>query len=197
MKVVIVYIYLPIFTSFSLIWIMSILRKVEKMKHSDLFTDFSDQSKIWIYSFDHNLSEEEIKAVTEVLTKFIPNWNSHGDPVKGDFVVVYNRFVILCADNSEMISGCSIDSSVRVFKDLKQKQNLDALNQDLLFFRYLDNEIFSADRREFQDMVNAGKIDSKSIVFNNTIQTLRELRKGAWETPSHNSWHISAFDIAV
>lgn len=156
------------------------------------FERFPDNSKIWIYGFNNNLSPKECELITAKLNNFVSNWTWHGAAVTGAFKLIENRFVILAATDS--ISGCSIDSSVAVFKELKQENGLDATNLNLIYFRQ-NNEIRSLTRNEFQSYCGGGSIKPSTAVFNLMISSLAEFRAGKFEIAFQESWHSKAFQI--
>jgi hypothetical protein len=159
------------------------------------FSEFNDNAKVWIYAFDNPLSETDKRTVEDELNQFVSDWNSHGAAVKGKFIIVYNRFVILTAKCAAGISGCSIDSSVKAIKRIREKYNLNALDQQLVHYRE-GLEINCVERSRFQELISSGKINEDTLVFNNTIQSLGELRAGLWETKAGKSWHVNAFAFA-
>ena len=164
------------------------------MKSHSIFPNLPDDSRVWTYAFQKKLSDPEKTIVQGTLDGFLKDWNSHGVPVIGKSHILYNQFVILSAEPTSDISGCSIDSSVRIFKLLKEDHGLDALNLNLVHFRE-GEKIRSVDRSVFLDHINSEKISPDTIVFNTTIQTLGEIRGGLWETKLRNSWHAKAFKI--
>jgi len=156
------------------------------------FENLPDHSRLWIYGFEQQLSDEQYALVKARLERFKDEWMYHGSAVTGDYDIVENRFVIVATD--EAISGCSIDSSVAVFKELKQNQGLDALNQDLIFYRDKEN-IIAKDRTEFQELVNSGRINENTRVFNLMINQLVSIKNGLFETEFKNSWHSKVFKL--
>ena len=122
-------------------------------------------------------------------------WNTHGTPVQGAFAIQYDRFVILCAQGNSIVSGCSIDSSVRLFKNLKGNNGLNALNHDLVFYKSGDKKVESAGRENFQRLLRSSVVSGDTPVFDNTVQTVGEVRRGSWELPLKESWHANAFEL--
>ena len=155
-----------------------------------MFEGFSDQARIWIYGFKDELSDQDIKIVEHELQNFVAGWKSHKDPVKGSYEILLSRFVILVAESS--VSGCSIDSSVSVFKKLRDEYQLDALNQDLVYFRNQEG-VSALSRNDFQNLVDQDKISWDTIVFNMTPTMLGVFRSGQWELPFSKSWHGQVF----
>jgi hypothetical protein len=161
-----------------------------------LFPDFANNAIIWIYSFDSDLDKKDILIVEQALARFIKSWKSHGTPVRGDYAILFNRFVFLCADATVNVSGCSIDSSVRVFKELYQKHNLNALDINIVFYKDKNN-ILSVNRFEFQKLINQGKINQDTIVYNTSIHSLGELRAGFFESKLKDCWHSKVFALSA
>lgn len=157
--------------------------------YKSLFPNFEDQSRIWIYGLSRQLINREDIIVKNYLNNFIKTWKSHGDDVTGAYEILLNRFVIITAQTSS-VSGCSIDSSVSIFKELHKKYKLNVLDLDLVFYRDVE-EIKSVKRLEFDHLIRTHEITLDSIVFDTTIQTLGLLRQGQFELPVRNSWHIN------
>lgn len=158
----------------------------------NLFSNYRPATKLWIYAFSRRLDAGEATLVYSVLKNFVDEWKSHQHDVRGAFEIVHDQFVLIAAESDNEISGCSIDSSVAVFKWLKAQHNLDALDRSFVFYR--DGDVVrTTTRGEFQALVDAGKIDSDTRVFNNTITTIGDLHAGKWEVPLSQSWHAQAF----
>jgi len=160
------------------------------------FKSFTDDARIWIYGFDRTLSEHEKIIADELLNKFVRDWKSHGSPVRAQYALTCNRFAILAVSAEDVISGCSIDSSIKIFKDLKEKLGVNALDVNLVFYR-TGQEIRSTNRLEFQNMIDRGAIGQETMVFDTTIQTLGDLRSGKFERPLSTSWHARVFSLSA
>jgi len=157
-----------------------------------LFHDFRPDTRLWVYAFPRRLDPAELQIVRGALTEFVDDWKSHQDDVRGAFGIVHDQFVFLAGETADGVSGCSIDSSVRVFKALKTQFQLDALNRSLVYFRDGDY-IKCVSRPDFQRLVDEGKIKNDTVVFNNAITKVGELQTGFWEIPFAQSWHAVAF----
>jgi hypothetical protein len=155
-----------------------------------MFDHLSDKARIWIYGFRKPLSVEDKQKIDTEFNRFVSGWNTHSVPVQGDFVILEDRFVILAAEDS--VSGCSIDSSVSVFKHLQKNYHLDSLDFDLVYYK-IGNTIDAVRRDDFRVMVGNGKISVDTEVFDLTLTTLGELRSGRFRIPFEKSWHWRAF----
>ncbi len=158
-----------------------------------IFENYSEKTPLWVYGFNILLSAEHKEVVQSRLEEFISNWQYHGKAVKGDFEIIENQFVLITTNDS--ISGCSIDSSVAVFKELKLTFGLDALDQNLIFFRS-KRGIEAVSRPEFNVLVTAGEILDNTKVFNLSISTVGDFHNGQFELDFKNSWHSRAFKVS-
>jgi hypothetical protein len=155
-----------------------------------MFETLSDHARLWTYGFSSRLTDEQKKLVDQYLHRFLREWNSHGKPVHGEYVILYNRFILIATDDET--SGCSIDSSVKILKQLRDTHGLNALAPNLIFY-WNHSYVRSAERFVFQELVDEGMIKDDTIVFNMMISTVGALRNHEWEVPFSQSWHNKAF----
>jgi hypothetical protein len=152
------------------------------------FDALSKSSKVWIYQANRELSDDEIARVKSKLEKFLTNWQSHGKDLVTSYKIAYNQFIILAVDEEKTnSSGCSVDASVAVIKELEQDLQVDLFNRMLVTFKIGDN-VNTVNLNDFKRYINEGKIEEETIVFNNLIKNVAELESN-WEVPVKNSWH--------
>jgi hypothetical protein len=159
-------------------------------KESGMFDTLSDQARLWIYAFPETLDEDQIRLVRKHLNAFIGNWKSHGKAIRGEYELLYDQFILIATDDDP--SGCSIDSSARMFRELKERHGLDALTSHLIFYRD-EYRIRSVEREAFQQLVEEGVIGDHTVVFNTMLTSIGGLRNGEWELSFQSSWHRKAF----
>jgi hypothetical protein len=153
---------------------------------------FSENSRVWIYQSDKKLSAAEVQQIQQYLDSFAIQWTAHNHQLKAKAEIRYNRFLILIVDESQAgASGCSIDKSVKVMKQLEQQFNINLFDRFNLAYREGD-EVLSLPRHSFEDLIKQGKINTDTIVFNNLVQNLAEL-ENKWEVPFKDSWHKQLF----
>ncbi len=129
---------------------------------------------------------------------FVRGWHAHGMPVVGAYDWLYDRFLIIAADEEATgVSGCSIDSLFRTLKACENDLGVTLLDSSIIFYRDADGRVQSAGRSEFRELVASGEISDDSVVFDNTVGTLRGIRGGEWERPLKDSWHGKAFRRAT
>jgi len=160
------------------------------------FDHFDDDAHIWIYGFNRNMSVREKDEIEKALENFTTHWNSHGKPVNGGYLILHNRFAILAVSKEDFVSGCSVDSSVRVFKNIKEMTGLDGLDVNLVFYRK-NQEIHSTNRIQFQLLIDQDEVGSETVVFDTSIQTVGDLRSGKFEQPLSHSWHATYFSLSA
>ena len=153
---------------------------------------FSPQSKVWIYQSDRKLTTAETVQIQQMLDGFTATWKAHGHQLTAKGEVIYGYFIVLTVDETAApATGCSIDASVRLIKDIQSQFNLDLFNRFNLAYK-MGNEVFVNAKEDFETLISIKKIDSNTIVFNNMVQTLAEFEQ-KWEVPLQDSWHSSIF----
>lgn len=157
------------------------------------FQDLPDSSRIWIYQSNQEFSAEQIVKMETALKNFVEEWTRHGDDLKGSFTILHDHFIVLGVDESfKQVSGCSIDASTHIFKGFEEEFKLELFNKLNTAFRSGDH-INIVPLQEFNRFAKERKIDETTTVFNNMIQTKRELAE-AWEVPAAQSWHRRYFN---
>ncbi|MEO6894191.1 MAG: hypothetical protein ABI136_04090, partial [Ginsengibacter sp.] len=79
--------------------------------------DFHDNSRVWIYQADRAFSKQELTELGKKIEKFGEVWHSHGSAVRSYANLLFDHFIILMADESQVkVGGCSTDSSFRFIK---------------------------------------------------------------------------------
>lgn len=152
--------------------------------------DFADNARVWVYQSNRPFSEKEHKEIEEQLYHFYSQWQSHGEPVKGWAGILFNRFIIMMADETDTyVSGCSTDGSVRIIKSLERQYSINLFDRMSITFLVKDQ----AEMLPFQQIqyaIDKGYIDANTLVFNNIVTTKQELFE-KWLVPLHDSWMAS------
>ena len=150
------------------------------------YNNISPKSKSWIYILSKNIDKNILLDLNAFLIKICKDWKSHGQTTKASYVISNNRFIILFAEDKNLISGCSIDKSN---KELRKKLN--QLKIDLLPNSKIG--IFKEDKVEFFkkiDLINLIK-NKKILLSQNMINTTinnKESFEKKWVLPLKNSW---------
>jgi hypothetical protein len=158
--------------------------------------NFSENSRIWIYQSNRELTPAEVVLLEPVLNSFATGWTAHNHQLKAKAEVRYNRFIVLTVDETQAgASGCSIDKSVNLMKALEQEFNIKLFDRFNIAYRD-GNAIKSVGRFEFEELIKQGAVNADTIVFNNLVATLADLVT-KWEVPFKESWHQQVFGSLV
>ncbi|WP_431292426.1 ABC transporter ATPase [Pedobacter sp. P26] len=153
---------------------------------------FSPQSRVWIYQSDRKFTSTEETEILNKLAAFTNQWKAHGNELLAKAEVRYGFFIILTVDESQAgVTGCSIDSSVRLIKEIEQEYHVDLFNRFNIAYK-VNGEVVVNSKEDFETLVNIKQVTPETIVFNNMVQNLAEL-ESKWEVPFQNSWHSTVF----
>ncbi|SHJ93960.1 hypothetical protein SAMN04488028_102221 [Reichenbachiella agariperforans] len=151
------------------------------------FDQLPDNARVWIYQADRILNTEDVQTITEESNRFLEGWAAHGAALKSSFKILHNKFLIVSVDESfNQASGCSIDASVGLVKTLEQKLKLSFFNRSQVCF-IINDEVFESTITEIKSLIQEGKINRKTLTFNNLVPTIKGLQED-WVVPAEDSW---------
>ncbi len=149
--------------------------------------DFADSAKVWIYQSSRAFIEKEEKEINEQLFQFYTQWQSHGDQVKGWAKLLFKQFIVVLADETDvMVGGCSTDGSVRVIKSLEKQYDVNFFDRLMLTF-LVKNKAEMLPFNQVQYALDKGFIDGSTPLFNNVVTSKKELLE-QWIIPLNESW---------
>lgn len=151
------------------------------------FNNLENSSKVWIYQASRNFTEVEVKEVEKEIRNFIDSWKSHGNDLISSFEIRYSRFLVISIQEGQHICGRSLDELAYFINELGRKFDMDLLDRMNVCFRQ-GEYISYKPLNEFIKIVGQGAVSSKTIVFNNLVNTIDEY-KNCWEVPMEESWH--------
>jgi hypothetical protein len=153
---------------------------------------FSPQSRVWVYQSDREFTASEAAEIQQKLDAFSNQWQAHGQQLKSKAEVLYNFFIVFTVDEATAnATGCSIDSSVRILKEIEQTYHVDLFNRFNMAYK-VDDKIVATSKEDFETLISIKKVTPETTVFNNMVQTLGEFQN-KWEVPFARSWHSSVF----
>ena len=153
-----------------------------------------DSSRLWIFAADRPLSDAEAQMLVSEMQGFVQTWLAHGMPVTGSCEMKYNQFLLIAADESSLPSGCSTDEMTRRVRVLGESYGVEFLGMPKVQYRR-NGTIETTSRMDFSELAKNNTVDSSTIVFDNTLTLLADLRNGKWETEAKTSWHSKAFEF--
>ncbi|PIB36712.1 hypothetical protein BFP72_15545 [Reichenbachiella sp. 5M10] len=151
------------------------------------FDQMPESARVWIYQANKSFEPQDLRLIQEEATQFLTGWAAHGAPLKSAFKVLHDKFLILSVDESlNQASGCSIDASVGLVRNLAQKLNVDFFDRTQVCF-ILQDEIFESPISELKTHIENGKIKKDTLTFNHLVPTIQELN-ASWIVPAQDSW---------
>jgi hypothetical protein len=150
-----------------------------------------------VFAADRALSEQDRRLLTEGVESGLTAWSAHGSPVTWGYTIVHEQFLLVGVDETHTaLSGCSIDAAVRHIRELERRLGMAFLDNSRVFFREGDR-VRRVSRAEFRAQAESGRITGDTIVFNNVIESVGDLRRGLWEVEARHSWHGQTFPVGA
>lgn len=150
-------------------------------------SELPEDSRVWIYQANRAFDDQELLEINEQLEQFYLQWQVHGAPVKGWAGILFKQFILLVADEStQSISGCSIDSTVKVLKSIERQYNVQLFDRMTLTF-LVKEKVEMLPLHQLNYAIEQNYIQEDTLIFNNLIDQLIEL-KNSWLIPLKNSW---------
>lgn len=149
--------------------------------------DFADNSRVWIYQSSRPFSEKEELEINEQLYQFYAQWQAHGAAVKGWAKLLFRRFIVMMADESDVeVSGCSTDSSVRIIKSIERQYDVNLFDRlSITFLVKGQPEVLPMGQVQYA--IDKGYISGDTLLFNNLVATKGDLFRN-WLQPLSFSW---------
>tara|TARA_B100001175_G_scaffold304770_1_gene301120 strand:+ start:808 stop:1296 length:489 start_codon:yes stop_codon:yes gene_type:complete len=151
------------------------------------FTKLDKKSRIWVFQSKNQLDESTYNLIKKKISVFLENWKSHQKSFESSFIIKYKTFVVIAADETNLVSGCSIDSLINFVKSIEDEFEINLL--DKLDVKYkIGDDINTANLNEFKKICKNIDINDKLIVFNNLVKNIDDFEK-KWEVDIRKSWH--------
>lgn len=149
--------------------------------------DFAPESRVWIYQSNRTFLLSEAFVLEKMLEDFTAAWQTHGAPVKGFANLFFGRFIILMADETQtVVSGCSIDSTVKLIREIEKQFQVDLFDRQSLAF-LIKEKVQIIPLSQFNYALQNNFIQTETPYFDNTVLTKKELEE-KWIKPLKNSW---------
>ena len=157
--------------------------------------DISENSRVWIYQANRVLNIDEENRILRILKDFTSQWQAHGHSLAVLGEVIHHQFIIISV-NEEVAgaTGCSIDKSVYLMKEIEKEFDITLFDRFRIAYRDGEN-IINCGREEFENLIKKGAINQDTVVFNNVIQSRKDLQT-SWEIPIKDSWHAKVFHVS-
>lgn len=159
------------------------------------FADLPDSARVWIFAADRELQGSEAVRLREAVDQFLEGWKAHGAPLRAASEWRYGRFLMIGADRRRTPpSGCSIDALMHAVRQLEGPFGVRFLGHETVWYRDNAGRIRGASRPEFRRLARGGQVTRNSVVFDNALAELADVRSGRWEGPAADHWHAAFFE---
>ena len=151
------------------------------------FDTLPNESRIWIFQSNKILTQSEQDYVNERVDEFLTAWTAHGKNLQGGFTIKEGLFLILGL-NEEVGSatGCSIDKSVTVFKDIESFLNISLFDRTSIALAE-GSSVHLVSLSKLKKRIEQDEINHNQLFFNNTIEKKGDLIS-KWKISLGNSW---------
>lgn len=151
------------------------------------FESLPSSTRVWIFQADRPLTNEQLKIAEAKLRGLTDVWAVHGTPLQTSYSIRFNQFIVLAADESHQnTSGCSIDSSVRVLKEIEDLADIDLFDRNLVAFRSGD-KVSLVPLKDVKQYFQDGILNAQTLTFNNLVETKGALETN-WLVPAAGTW---------
>lgn len=152
------------------------------------FEKMPDHSRVWVYQSSRSFTKDEKEFIQKKLSGFCENWNTHGSLMPTSFDIRFDQVIILAVDESQLgASGCSIDSSVRILKEIEEKFGLDLLNQGKVSYLVNKDTLEVNPLFGIKSKVEQGFLLQETIVLNPVVSQKADLND-KWLISAKDSW---------
>jgi hypothetical protein len=148
----------------------------------------SEAARLWIYQSSQPLSEATLAELESRLTRFVAQWQSHGKPLAASWAIFYARFVVLSVEEKAgAASGCAIDSSVALMRQIEKELGLSLFERKLATVQLAENQIKTLSMEALKEALSEKIVTADTLVFNALATTKGELLTQMWQ-PLSQTW---------
>ncbi len=152
------------------------------------FATLAPSSRLWIYASTQPFTVAQTQVLHNTLTTFVNGWKAHGNELKASYTLEHQQFILIAVDEQlSQASGCSIDASVRVIKQLETNLQITLTDRSLVYYLTANNTVANFKFTQAEQLIANGTISASTLVFDNTISALAQLTN-AWQVAARNTW---------
>lgn len=156
-----------------------------------MFVDYNsipEEAKVWIYPSSRKFYPNEIEVIEEKVKTFVENWKADDENFKASYKFLYNRFIILTADDSDSaLTNADIDTSVSFILELQQEYEVELLDRMNVCFKQGEFVQYKQ-LKDFKKLLKNKAVTAKTIIFDNLITSKQEF-DNLWEVAIEDSWY--------
>lgn len=152
-----------------------------------------DQKRVWVYQSDRALSETEWTNAEAILEEFVKGWNAHDKNLSARYEIRSPYHFALIVDESDVeASGCSIDSSVRIVRQVQEMLHCNFFERENIVLK-VDDGYDLYDMNEVIQGVKTGEI-AKDTLMADTLVEQYDAWSDEFFKPLEKSWLSRKFD---
>ena len=152
------------------------------------FESLSESAKTWVYPASRKFYSNELEDLENKIKAFVSSWKSDDPEFKASYQFLYDRFVIILAeDPNGKLTNQDLDAVVGFILKLQTDYEIELLDRMNVCFKQGEFVQYK-EIKEFKKLLKNKSVSAKTIVFDNLIQTKEELRH-FWEVPITESWY--------
>jgi hypothetical protein len=156
-----------------------------------MFVDYksiSNDAKVWVYPSSRKFYPAEIPEIEQKLKEFVENWKLEDENFKVSYQFLYDRFIILVADDSETaLTNADIDASVAFILQLQETYKVALLDKMNACFKQGEYVQYK-ELKDFKKLLKNKAVTAKTIIFDNLINNKEDL-ENYWELAIEDSWY--------
>ena len=137
-----------------------------------MFVDYksiSNDAKVWVYPSSRKFYPAEIPEIEQKLKEFVENWKLEDENFKVSYQFLYDRFIILVADDSEtVLTNADIDASVAFILQLQETYKVALLDKMNACFKQGEYVQYK-ELKDFKKLLKNKAVTAKTIIFDNLI----------------------------
>lgn len=151
------------------------------------FSQLPPEARVWIFQSDRPFSAAACEGIQSRLKAFTDEWAVHGIPMNTSFQILHDHFIVLAADETQQAaSGCSIDSSVRVLKEIEQTFGVNLFERTNVAFS-TGGSVQLFPLASMKEKFASGVLNEESLTFNNLVNTKADL-EARWLVRAGDTW---------
>jgi hypothetical protein len=151
------------------------------------YKSISNDAKVWIYPSSRKFYPTEIEEIEEKIKTFVENWKSDDETFKVSYQFLYNRFIILVAEDDVALTNLDIDASVTFILQLQETYKVELLDKMNACFKQGEYVQYK-ELKDFKKLLKNKSVTGKTIIFDNLVNNKEDL-ENYWELTIEDSWY--------
>lgn len=147
----------------------------------------SPQARVWVYQANRPLTAPEEQMLIQAGQAFVSQWATHGTPLEAAVEVKDHYFFILAVNEEQAAaSGCSIDKSVNLVKQLGEQLNIDFFDR-MNVVGLINDTPTLVPANQLQQAVANRTLLPDTLVYDNLVNNVAEL-ESQHTKPAKHTW---------